>query len=144
MAPAVSTVYRFLDVTWQSLSFGLLPSGGILAQTTPQVFRFEAATSLPDHLGCLYLDDFYKMLSLSKAQAGGLCAARLELSPWTPTATVATWGRRFGSNADCRLGFNCPCYIADSCIGFRHYFQVWFLIPHQVYSLSDFRLSTNF
>jgi len=144
MAPAVSTVYPFLDVKWQPLSIGLLPSGGILSQTTPQVFRFEAATSLPDHLGCLYLDDFDKMSTSSKAQAGGLCEARLELSPWTSTATVATWGRRFGSNADSGLGSNCRRYIADSCIGFRHYFQRWFLIPHQVYSLSDFRLSTNF
>jgi len=62
---------------------------------------------------------FYKMSSSSKAQAGGLCTARHELSPWPSTATVATWGRRFGVNADCHLGFDCPRYIADTCIGFR-------------------------
>jgi len=59
-------------------------------------------------------------------------------------ATMATWGRRFGANADCRLGFDCPRYMADTCIGFRQYFQVWFFIPHEVHSLSDFRLSTTF
>jgi len=87
---------------------------------------------------------FYKMSSSSKAQAGGLCTARFALSLWPSTATVATWGRRFGANADCRLGFDCPRDIADTCIGFRHYFQVWLFIPHRVHSLSDVRLSTTF
>jgi len=58
MAPVVITDYPILDVNWQLLSFGLLPSGGISSPTTPQVFRFEAATLLPDHGGCRYLDDF--------------------------------------------------------------------------------------
>ena len=61
---------------------------------------------------------FYKISSSSKAHAGGLCAARLELSPWPSTARVATWGRRFGVNVDCRLGFDCPRYTAADCIGF--------------------------
>jgi len=61
---------------------------------------------------------FYKMSSSSKAPAGGLCTARFELSPLPSTATVATWGCRFGANSDCRLGFDCPRYIADTCIGF--------------------------
>jgi len=87
---------------------------------------------------------FYKMSSLSKAQARGLCTARFELSPWPSTATVATWESRFGVNADCRLGFACPRYAADACISLRQYFQVWFLIPHRVPSLSNFRLSTTF
>jgi len=87
---------------------------------------------------------FHKTSSSLKAQAGGLCTARHDLSPWPSTATVATWGRWFGANADCRLGFDCPLYIADTCISFRPYFQVWFLIPHRVHSLSHFRLSTTF
>ena len=87
---------------------------------------------------------FYKMSSSSKAQAGALSTARRELSPWRSTATVTTWGRRFGANADCRLCIECPRYIADTCFGFRHYFQVLFFIPHRVHSLSDCRLSTSF
>jgi len=59
-----------------------------------------------------------KMSSSSKAHAGGFCTARFELSPLPSTATVATWGRRFGANADGRLGFDCPRYTADTCIGF--------------------------
>jgi len=66
------------------------------------------------------------MWSLSKAHAGGLCTARRELSPWPSTATGATWGPRFGANADCRLDFDCPRLIADTCIGFRQNFRVWF------------------
>ena len=49
---------------------------------------------------------FYEMSSSSKAPPGGLCTPRLELSPWPSTATVATWGRPFAVNADCRLGFD--------------------------------------
>jgi len=87
---------------------------------------------------------FYKMSSSSKAQAGGLCTARFELSPWQSTATVAAWGGRCGLNADCRLGFGCPRYRADTCIGVQQYFQALIFIPHRVHSLSDFRLSTIF
>ena len=87
---------------------------------------------------------FYKMLSSSKAQAGAFCTAHFELSPRPSTATVATWGRRFGANADRRLGFDCPRYMADTCIGFQQYFQVWFFIPHRLHSLSDFPLSATF
>jgi len=54
-------------------------------------------------------------------------------------ATVATWGHRFGANADFRLGFDCPRYVANTCIGFRQYLQVWFLIPPGAHSLSDIR-----
>jgi len=86
----------------------------------------------------------YKMSSSSKAQAGGLCTARLELSPCPSTATVATCGGRFGANADCRVGFDCSRYTAGTCIGFRHYFQAWFFILHRMHSLSDFRSSTTF
>jgi len=78
---------------------------------------------------------FYTMSSSSKAQAGGLCTARFELSPWPSTATVATWGRSFGANADCRLGYDCPRYTANTCIGFQQYFQAWFFILHRVHSL---------
>jgi len=53
-------------------------------------------------------------------------------------------GTSFGANPDCRLGFDCPRYIADTCIGSPQYFQLWFFIPHRVHSLSDFRLSTTF
>jgi len=144
MALVMSTDYPILDVNWQPLSFGLLPSRGISSPTTPQVFRFEAVTSLPDHRRCLYLDDFYKMSSSSKAHAGGLCAASFELSPLPSTATLATWGRRFGANADGRLGFDFPRYTADTCIGFRPCFQRWFLIPYRLHSLSHLRLSTTF
>ena len=109
MAPVVSTDYPFLDVKWEPLSFGLLAfrwdivtdyaaglsiRGGNLTTRTPLL-------SVPGSL-------FYKMSSSSKAQAGGLCTARFKLSPWPSTATVATWGRRFGANADCRLGVDCP------------------------------------
>ena len=87
---------------------------------------------------------FYKMSSSSNAQARGLCTARFELSPFPSTATVATWGRCFGANADGRLGFDCPRYTADTCISFRQCFQRWYLIPHRVHSLSDFFLSTTF
>jgi len=66
---------------------------------------------------------FYKMSSSSKAHAGSLCAARLELSLWPSTATVATRGLRFGANVDGRLGFAWPRYTADTCIGFRQYLQ---------------------
>jgi len=55
----VSTDYPILDVNWQPLSWGLLPSGGISSPTTPQVFRFEAAISLPAHRSCRYVDDFF-------------------------------------------------------------------------------------
>jgi len=87
---------------------------------------------------------FYKMSSSSKAHSGGLCTARFKLSPLPSTPTVATWRRRFGANADGRLGFDCPPYTADTCIGFRQCFQRWFLIPHRVHSLSDFCLATTF
>jgi len=87
---------------------------------------------------------FYTISSSSKAQAGGLCTARRQLSPWPSTATVATWRCRFGVNAHCRLGFDCPRYIADTCIGFRQSFHVWFFIPHRVHSLLYFGLSTTF
>jgi len=83
------------------------------------------------------------MSSSSKAHAGGLCTALFELSALPSTATVATWARRFGANADGRLGFDCPRYPADTCIGFRQCFQRLFLIPHGVHSLSDFRSSTT-
>ena len=66
---------------------------------------------------------FYKMSSLSKAQAGGICTARFGLSPWPSTATVATRERRFGANKVCHLGFDCPRYTADTCTSFRQYFQ---------------------
>jgi len=84
------------------------------------------------------------MMSSLKAHTGGLCTARFELSPLQSTATVATWRHRFGADAAGRLGFDCAPYTADTCIGFRQCFQWWFLIPHCVHSLSDFRLSTTF
>ena len=52
------------------------------------------------------------------AHAGGLRTARLGPSPVPSTATVATWGRRFGANADGRLGLDCRRCTADTCIGF--------------------------
>lgn len=60
---------------------------------------------------------FDKMSGSSKAHAGGLCSARFQLSPWPSTATVATWGRRFGANVDSHLGFACTGYIVDTCTG---------------------------
>jgi len=86
----------------------------------------------------------YKIWTSTKAHPRGLCAARLELSPSPSTARVATWERRFGAHDACRLGFVGPRYTADTCTGFRQYFQGSFFIPHRVHSLSDFGLSTNF
>jgi len=63
--------YPILDVNWQRLSFGLLPSGGISSPPTPQVFRFEVATSLPDHRSCRYLDDFLYNVVIVKGPCWG-------------------------------------------------------------------------
>ena len=144
MAPVVSTDYPTLAVSWQPRSFGLfsLPVG-----SRHRLRRRSFDSRRPPHYPITVVvstwTTFYKMSSSLKAQAGGLGTARRGLSPWPSTATVATWGRRFGANADCRLGFDCPRYIADTCTGFRQYFQVWLFIPHRVHSLSDFPLSTT-
>jgi len=81
----------------------------------------------------------YKILSSSKAHAGGLRTTRLELSPWPSKATVATWGHCLSANNACRLSFAGPRYTTDTRTGFRPYFQAWLLSPNCVHTLSDFR-----
>ena len=95
MAPVVSTDYPILDVNWQPRSFGLLPSGGISSPTTPQVFRFEAATSLPEHRRCPYLDDFFiKCRHLQKPRLGAFAPLASSFLPchqrqqWLPGGVV--------------------------------------------------------
>jgi len=106
MTHVVSTDYPFLDVNWQPRSFGLLAfrwdhvtdyAAGLSIRGSNLTTRIPLL-SVPGSL-------FYKMSSSSKAQAGGLCTARFELSPLRSTATVATRGHRFGANAEGRLGF---------------------------------------
>ena len=145
MAPVVSTDYPILDVNWQPRSFGLfsLPVGP-RHRLRRRSFDSRRQPHYPITVVVGTWVTFYKMSSSSKAQAWGLCTARFELPPLPSTATVATWGRRFGANADGRLGLGCPRYTADTCIGLRQCVQTWFLIPHRVYSFSDFRLSTTF
>jgi len=62
---------------------------------------------------------FYKMSSSSKAQAGGLCTARSELSPLPSTATVATLGSSFWREWGLSFGLRLPSIYS------RHLY--WFL-----------------
>jgi len=83
-------------------------TGGIPLPTTPQLFRFETATSLPDHSCCQYLYDIFtesrhpqrprlgasKLLCLSILPGhprpqwlrGGVALARLGLVVWASLA----------------------------------------------------------
>jgi len=105
MVPVVSPDYPFLALKWQPVSLLVFePSRGIPSPTTPQGFRFKAATSLPDHHCCQYLDDFLQNLVILKslgwgALSGALRACSLAMngrSGYLGAWLWCKWGLSFG------------------------------------------------
>jgi len=108
MALVVSTDYPILDVNWQPLSFGLLPSGGISSPTTPEVFQFEAATSLPDHRGCRYLDDFLYTVLIVKGPTWGPSHRLLRACSLAINGNSGYLGASFWRECGWSFGFGLP------------------------------------